>query len=76
MSFVENCDNQTENRTIIPSKIQGLAFPDVDATYHDSIENMLAHFANMCSGKLGDIDSVEHCIDITQNSRPSRSAPY
>lgn len=33
-------------------------------------------FADMWSGKLGRTDVVEHCIELTKDSRPFRSAPY
>lgn len=59
----------------ISKEIQKLLFPD-GTEYNDSIEKMLAPFTNIWSGMHELIDSIEHHIDLTKNSRPFCSVPY
>ena len=48
----------------------------VDEKYHAEIRRMLHKHASMWSGKLGEINTTRHAIDLKPGSRPSAVPPY
>ncbi len=49
---------------------------DVEEKYHSTIRTMLKKHESMWNGKLGDINVVEHSIDLVPGARPFKSQPY
>ena len=48
----------------------------VHERYHTDVCNMLQRHENICTGKLGDINTTKHGIDLKPAARPFKSAPY
>ena len=59
-----------------PMTAEDIDLSEVPAQYHEKIRTMLKKHETMWSGKLGDIKIAEHSIDLKEDAKPFRSAPY
>lgn len=76
LGVMENRNSETKACSEIPTEIQVLTFPYVDAICHNCIRYMLASFTDMWRVNLGRIDAVEDRIGVKQYGRPFRFAYY
>jgi len=49
---------------------------EVPEKYHDAIKAMLNKHKEMWDGKLGEVKTTEHAIDLKEDAKPVRSHPY
>ena len=59
-----------------PMTADDIDLSEADEQYHDQIRSMLRKHESMWSGKLGEINIAQHSIELKEDAKPFKSAPY